>query len=185
MVDQVRMVLLNFGLKLILMMEAFIASHNKSLELYPVATQAAEMLKKFNELREYHKENFPYLKLNPLDKADELNHRNYPDLYYAAISTAIHEKALGIERRYKMTDVQTTLSKPTIEEYADKKPRKGRKMDQKNKEILKEIGYPLEEEETRITKKKNPITRQMRNHGMTGEKMIEEKQLTIVYYKGC
>ena len=43
-VDQAKMVLANFGLKSILMMEAFIASHNRSLELYPVAFQAKSML---------------------------------------------------------------------------------------------------------------------------------------------
>ena len=98
-------------------------------------------------MRQRHGESFSYLKLVPLEGADELNHRNYPDLYYAAIGTAIHDKALGVEGRYKMTDVQTTLPKATIEEYADKPPKKGRRLDQKVKDILKELRYPLNEVE--------------------------------------
>lgn len=145
--DQVRLVLIEYGMKSVLMMEAFVAAHNRALELASVAVQTRDLRNKLKELRELHGAKFPFLKLVPLARADELHHRNYPDLYYAAISTAVHENALGAQGRFRMTEVSTTLSKTLIEEYADQTPKRGRGVDAKTKEILVEMGYPFSDDE--------------------------------------
>jgi len=55
----------------------------------------------------------------PLEGIETLHHRNYPDLYYAAVKTAMKAQALRPEGRYIMTDVQTTVPKPIIDKMID------------------------------------------------------------------
>lgn len=62
------------------------------------------------KLKAKHREMFPYIRLFPLEGADRLNHRNYPDLYYAAVSRAIKNKELGPEGQYIMTDSNNHFS---------------------------------------------------------------------------
>lgn len=88
----------------------------------------------------------------PMEGADSLNHRLYPDLYYAAISAARQNKELGPEGRYLMTDVQTTVPRKIIDEQCNlplrTKPMGGGLV----QEGMRELGVeydPEEDEENR------------------------------------
>jgi len=58
-------------------------------------------------LKEKYGDLFPYMSVFPLEGVEALHHRNYPDLYHAAVKTAQKAQALGPEGRYIITDVQT------------------------------------------------------------------------------
>jgi len=142
-IDQVKMVLQDFGIKSILLMNAFVASQNRAILLAAVAQQAVTLRRTLRELREQHGEKFPYIGIYPLQGADRLNHRSYPDLYYAAVTTAIGNKDLGSEGRYVVTDVQTQTSKHIIDEYARKDLKMELFLDDTAKANLRELGITL------------------------------------------
>ncbi|KAK2577925.1 hypothetical protein KPH14_000950 [Odynerus spinipes] len=142
--EQIRMVLREYGLKSIYLMEAFITRKNRALELAPVAQQAVDLKAALQEQRALHREKFAYLKLYPLEGADTLNHRNFPDLYYAAVKTAIEEGQLGEKDRYAMSEVQTMLSKAQIENMAGKSVRARSGIDEQTKRNLQRGGVERE-----------------------------------------
>jgi len=139
-IDQVKMVLQDFGLKSVLVMDAFVASQNRAMLLAAVAQQAVVLRRTLRELREQHGGKFPYLRVYPLQGADRLNHRSYPDLYYAAVTTAASNKDLGAEGRYIVTDVQTQTSKHIIDEYARRDLKMELFLDEATKANLRELG---------------------------------------------
>jgi len=138
--DQVIMVLKDFGLKSIYVMEAFSTSNNKAIIIKSVARQAVELKRTLRELREKHGPNFPYLRIFPLEGVEKIYHRNYPDLYYAAISTAIRSGDLGKEGQYIMSNVQIVASKAMIEEYTRKRLITEQAIDAETRENLEELG---------------------------------------------
>lgn len=103
-------------------MEEFVTRGNRAIFLPPIARQAAELKCVLIELRDRYKERFAYLRVYPLEGADRLNHKLYPDLYYAAVSAAIRNNKLGPEGRYVMTNVQTTIPKHMIEKQTKEDP---------------------------------------------------------------
>ncbi|QPB73974.1 nucleoprotein [Hymenopteran orino-related virus OKIAV85] len=159
--DQIRMVLKDYGLKSILLMDAFISSKNRALELAPIAKQAVDMRRNLQRLKETLGQKFAYIKLYPLPGADLLNHREYPDLYYAAISSALASGDLGKEGRYIMSDVQTTISKPLIEDMTEKSTRARLVIDEITKENLSILGYEVPDERDR---EETPPPKRHRRH---------------------
>ncbi|UDL13956.1 MAG: hypothetical protein [Xiangshan Nyami-like virus] len=147
--DQVRMVLKEWGLKSILCMDSFIATKNRALELAPIAQQAVDMRKNLARLRDQYKDMFPYIKLYPLKGAETLHHREYPDLYYAAIKEAILSGDLGKEGRYLMTEVQTTIPRSLIDETCEKKVRARQTIGEQTKLNLEYLGYEIDYEDDR------------------------------------
>lgn len=90
--EQVRMVFQNFGMKSILLMNAFPNTNNKAILLASVASQAVVLRAAMEKYSRKYGEYFPYMRVYPLDGIEEVHHRLYPDLYYATVSNAIHNK---------------------------------------------------------------------------------------------
>ncbi|QRK69400.1 nucleocapsid [Solenopsis invicta virus 15] len=141
--DQVKMVLKEFGLKSVLLMEEFIALKSKAILLPAIARQAVALKKALIALREKHKEKFPYMRIYPLEGAERLNHRDYPDLYYAAVKLATRNRALGQEGRFQMSDLPTTIPKTEIEEEVVKKIRVLTTISAETEENLTFLGITL------------------------------------------
>lgn len=118
--EQLRMILTDFGLKSTQIMLGFITSASRAITLAPIAQQAVDLKREVDALKAQYKDNYPFIRVFPLPGVERFNHRLYPDLYYAAVSTALHNKELGVEGRYKMSDIQTTISRGIIDKYADK-----------------------------------------------------------------
>jgi len=74
----------------------------------------------------------------PLEGIETLHHRNYPDLYYAAVKTAMKAQALGPEGRCIMTDVQIIVPKPTIDKMLDQTVDLEATMSETTKQILEQ-----------------------------------------------
>lgn len=89
---QVKMILQNYGLRSAILMKGFITAGSRVIFLPAIAHQARILKKAMEELKAKHGEMFPYIRVFPLDGADRLNHRNYPNLYYAAVNRAIKNK---------------------------------------------------------------------------------------------
>lgn len=79
-----KMILQNYELRSALLMEGFVTAGSRAIFLPAIAQQAWTLRKAMEELKTKHGEMFPYIRVFPLEGADRLNHRNYPDLYYAA-----------------------------------------------------------------------------------------------------
>lgn len=141
--DQVKMVLKEFGLKSVLLMEEFIALKSKAILLPAIARQAVALKKTLSALREKHGEKFPYMRIYPLEGAEKLNHRDYPDLYYAAVKLATRNRALGQEGRFQMSDLPTTIPKTEIEEEVVKKIRVVTTISAETEENLTFLGITL------------------------------------------
>lgn len=118
--EQIKMILTGYGLKSVEIMLSFLISDRQAIYLQPIMEQLIRLKRTVEELRQQHGNLYPYIRVFPLPGAYRLNIRFYPDLYYAAISTAIANKDLGFEGRYLMTDVKTTISKSMIEHAANK-----------------------------------------------------------------
>ncbi|AYW51534.1 nucleoprotein [Formica fusca virus 1] len=142
--DQLRMILTDFGLKSTQVMLGFITSASRAITLAPIAQQAVDLKTEVDKLKDKYKENYPYIRVFPLPGVEKLNHRLYPDLYYAAVSTALHNKELGVEGRYKMTDVQTTISRGLIDKLADKPLHMETGVDETTVENLEKLGIHLQ-----------------------------------------
>jgi hypothetical protein len=141
--DQVRMVLREYGLKSVLLMEEFITMKSRAILLPAIARQAVSLKKVLIELREKHKDLFPYMRIYPLEGAEKLNHRDYPDLYYAAVKLATRNKALGQEGRFQMSDLLTTIPRTEIEEEVGKKIRVATTISAETEEHLTYLGITL------------------------------------------
>ncbi|AWI42885.1 ORF5 [Formica exsecta virus 4] len=151
--EQLRMILTDFGLKSTQVMLGFITSASRAITLAPIAQQAVDLKTEVDKLKAKYKDNYPYIRVFPLPGVEKLNHRLYPDLYYAAVSTALLNKELGVEGRYKMTDVQTTISRGLIDKLADKPLHMETGVDETTIENLEKLGIhirrgrPAEEED--------------------------------------
>lgn len=143
--DQMRMVLKDWGMKSILCMEAFISTKNRALELAPIAQQAVDLMAALKTATSQKGASFSYMELYPLAGSEKLHHRNYPDLYFAAIRESIASGDLGKEGRFIMTDVQTQLPKNVIEEACEKRVRAVSTLDDVTKANLEKLGYTLPE----------------------------------------
>ncbi|KMQ82739.1 nucleocapsid [Lasius niger] len=141
--EQIKMVLYGYGLKSTEVMCGFTTSDSEALLIPQVNQQAVDLKRAVAELKEQHGPLYPYLRVFPLPGADRLHNRNYPDLYYAAVSTAVHNKDLGVEGRYQMTDVQTTTSKAVIDRMADRLLHARVGVDQVTIQNLAELGITL------------------------------------------
>lgn len=137
---QVKMILQNYGLRSALLMEGFITAGSRAIFLPAIAQQAWTLRKAMEEFKEKHGEMFPYIRVFPLEGSDKLNHRNYPDLYYAAVSRAIKNKELGPEGQYIMTEIATTISRKTIIDQAERTFRIQPIMDETTKKYLVDMG---------------------------------------------
>lgn len=114
-----------------------------------MAQQAVDLKNAVDTLMERYGNLYPYIRIFPLQGVEQLNHRLYPDLYYAATSTAAHQGVLGVTGRYQMTDVQTTVSKAHIEELADRRMHIRAGIDQKTRENLRKLGIEVPERRMR------------------------------------
>ncbi|KMQ82686.1 nucleoprotein [Lasius niger] len=141
--EQIKMVLHGYGLKSTEVMCGFTTSDSEALLIPQVNQQTIDLKKVVAELKAQHGPLYPYLRVFPLPGADRLHHRNYPDLYYAAVSTAVHNKDLGVEGRYQMTDDQTTTSKAVIDRMADRLLHARVGVDQTTIQNLAELGITL------------------------------------------
>lgn len=141
---QVKMILQNYGLRSVLLMEGFITAGSKAIFLPAIAQQVWTLKKTMEELKTKHGEMFPYVRVFPLEGADRLNHRNYPDLYYAAVNRAIKNKKLGPEGQYVMTEITTTIPKTTILDQAERTFRVQPVMDEVTKGYLTDFGIDPE-----------------------------------------
>lgn len=141
---QVKMILQNYGLRSALLMEGFITAGSRAIFLPAIAQQAWTLKKAMEDLKSRHGDMFPYIRVFPLDGADRLNHRNYPDLYYAAINRAIRNKELGPEGQYVMTEITTTIPKTTIIDQSERTFKVQPVMDEVTKNYLKELGIDPE-----------------------------------------
>lgn len=145
--EQVRMVYQNFGMKSVLLMDSFANTNTKAILLANIASQAVQLRDAMEKYKKKYGEYFQYMRVYPLDGIEEIHHRLYPDLYYATVSNAIHNKELGIEGRYQMTDVSTTIPKALIDEYLDQKLRTTLGVSDRTKEHLTKLGIKIEEED--------------------------------------
>lgn len=115
-IAQVKMVLKNFGLKSVLIMDEFVPSvPNRAILIHTVAEQAVQLRRAIQSLRQLHGEKFAFIKVYPLEGANQLNHKTYPDLYYAALTTVIRKNQLGPGGKYVLTNVQTLVRKRVID----------------------------------------------------------------------
>lgn len=162
-VEQIKMVLQNYGLKSVLLMDTFASSNNRAILLPEIARQAVKLRRELTALREKHGELFPYMRVYPLEGVERIHHRVYPDLYYASISTALHHKELGVEGRYVMTEVQTTIPRETIDTYADKKLYVEMALSDQTRADLRELGIKLRDDEERGEEEEPPRRRRRRD----------------------
>lgn len=139
-IDQVKMVLQDFGLKSIIIMDSFVSSQNRAILLPAIAQQTADLRTTLTELRALHGARFTYIKIYPLEGSERLNHRNYPDLYHASVMSAVQNKALGQEGRYVVTDVQTNTPKHIIEIYIKREFQAEVTMDETTRNNLRILG---------------------------------------------
>lgn len=142
--SQVKMILQNYGLRSALLMEGFITTGSRAIFLPAIAQQSWTLRKAMEELKNKHGEMFPYIRVFPLEGAERLNHRNYPDLCYAAVNRAIKNKELGPEGQYVMTEITTTIPKTTIIEQAERTFRIQTVMDETTKRYLQDLGIDPE-----------------------------------------
>jgi len=105
-----------------------------------VSVQADKLRNEITRLKEKYGDLFPYMSVFPLEGVEALHHRNYPDLYYAAVKTAQKAQAVGPEGRYIITDVQTTVPKPVIEKMIDQPLDVEATISETTKEILERRG---------------------------------------------
>jgi len=140
MVEQVLMITKDFGLKSVYLMDSLLTAGNKDILIEAVSVQADRLRGEITRLKEKYGELFPYMSVFPLEGVEALHHRNYPDLYYAAVKTAQKAQALGPEGRYIMTDVQTTIPKPVIEKMIDQPLEVEATISETTKEILERRG---------------------------------------------
>lgn len=138
--DQVKMVLQDFGLKSALLMESFVTTGSRAIFLPAIAQQAYQLKRALTELRALHKERFPYLRVYPLEGVERIQHRLYPDLYYAAINLAVKNKELGPEGQYAITAVQTTIPKRLIDKQMELRYKVRPALDEDTKRYLIELG---------------------------------------------
>lgn len=116
---QVKMILHNFGMKTILLMDNFIYSKTKAVMLPAIAQQAADLRKALTDLYEKYKEKFHYLKVYPLEGAERIYCKTYPDLYYATIM-AVNNKTLK-ELKCTVNNLYTSTPKHIIKSLLKKK----------------------------------------------------------------
>lgn len=145
--EQVRMVYQYYGMKSVMLMDAFPNTNNKAILLAAVASQAVALRKALAKYKTRYGDYFPYMRVYPLDGTEEIHHRLYPDLYYATISNAIHHRELGGEGRYQMTEVSTTIPRAQIDEYLDQKLKTTLGVSDQTKKDLAELGLHIDEDE--------------------------------------
>ncbi|KAL0117664.1 hypothetical protein PUN28_008815 [Cardiocondyla obscurior] len=114
------MVLQDFGMRSIITTCSCILSQNRAMFIPAVARQACELYTTYTELRQKHGDKSPYIRVYPLERTERLNHRNYPDLYYVSVQTALRRGNLGKEGQYVITDVATETSKAILDRYSRK-----------------------------------------------------------------
>ncbi|KAL0098843.1 hypothetical protein PUN28_020788 [Cardiocondyla obscurior] len=148
-VSQVRMVLQNYGMRSILTMCNFISSQNKAIIIPTVARQACELYTAYTELRQKNGALSPFIRVFPLEGAERLNHRNYPDLYYVSVQTAARRGDLGKEGQYIITDVTTETSKSILDRYSKKSLRMDYKVTPEVTDYLSRCGVSTQELITR------------------------------------
>lgn len=143
-IEQVKMILKDYGLKAALLMEAFITAGSKAIFLSAIAQQAVDLKRALSDLRALHGDRFPYMRVYPLEGVDRINHRTYPDLYYAAVKHSLDNKELGQEGRFIMSEVQTTIPKTLIDEHLPRRYRLITALDDVTKENLRTLGIDPE-----------------------------------------
>lgn len=120
-------------------MELFIAlDYNRAIILPTIAKQAALFNRELSELRQRYGSNFPYLCLFPFEGAKRLNYENFPDLYYAAISTALENNEQLSKNEY-VTDIQTITSKGIINTCLNRRIKIKFTLDQETRDCLLEL----------------------------------------------
>lgn len=141
------MVYQNYGMKSVMLMGAFPNTNNKAILLAAIASQAVSLRKALTKYKDRYGGYFPYMRVYPLEGTEEIHHRLYPDLYYAAVSNAAHHRELGVEGRYQMTEVSTTIPRSQIDEYLDQKLKTTLEISDQTKRDLAELGLHVEEED--------------------------------------
>ncbi|QMP82159.1 nucleocapsid protein [Hymenopteran orino-related virus OKIAV87] len=144
-IDQVRLVWGFSGMKAAQVMNAYLRSGNGALMVPAVAEQAVTFKRAFDSLQTSAGPNFPYAQLLRLAGIETLHHRKYPDLYYAAVSVAIESKTLGVEGRFKMTEVETVGDKKMIDEFAQENLNVDQGVSETTRQHLRDLGYQLRE----------------------------------------
>ncbi|XP_011698140.1 PREDICTED: uncharacterized protein LOC105456063 isoform X2 [Wasmannia auropunctata] len=137
MIEQVKMILKNFDLQSVQIMETFPMTGSSAILLPAIANQAVELKKAVLALKALHKERYPYIRLFPLEGVDRLHYRNYPDLYFAAVSLTTKDKDLGEEGRYQMSEIPTTIPKAIIIERVSQRT----EIQPHLEEILEDLEY--------------------------------------------
>lgn len=137
---QVKMILQDYGMKSSILMEGFITTGSRAIFLPGIAQQVWDLKQAMTTLKDAHGELFPYVRVFPLDGSDRLNHRNFPDLYYAVLQRTIKNQELGPEGRYIMTEITIIIPKNVIIEQSERSYKLQPSLNEKTRQNLNNLG---------------------------------------------
>lgn len=142
--DPILLTLNGYGMKSYMLMDAFISVPSLALAIRQVNDQAVAFRSAWENPKRAHGDNYTYAAVLGADLSS-LHHRNYPDLYYCALHRAVENGDVGKAGNFKISDMQTAISKKTLEKLS--RPLKGDITIQAATavELLKRLGHAVNE----------------------------------------